>query len=37
MHANAYVTKPINPDDLTDTIARIGTFFAEVAVLPTAS
>jgi CheY-like chemotaxis protein len=37
LHANAYVTKPINLDDFGTVIARISEFFAQVVCLPTAS
>jgi CheY-like chemotaxis protein len=34
LHANAYVTKPINLDDLNDIVQRIDDFFGRVIVLP---
>lgn len=34
LHANAYVTKPINLDDLIDVVSRINDFFGRIAVLP---
>jgi CheY-like chemotaxis protein len=34
LHANAYVTKPINIDDLMDVVKRINDFFGRIAVLP---
>jgi CheY-like chemotaxis protein len=34
LHANAYVTKPINLDDLIDVVKRINEFFGRIAVLP---
>jgi CheY-like chemotaxis protein len=37
LHANAYVTKPMNLEDFTTTVARIGEFFAQIVALPTAS
>ena len=37
LHANAYVTKPLNLEEFTTTIARIGEFFAQIVALPTAS
>jgi CheY-like chemotaxis protein len=37
LHANAYVTKPINLDDFTTVVARIEKFFTHIADLPTAS
>jgi CheY-like chemotaxis protein len=33
-HANAYVTKPINLDDLMDVVGRINDFFGRIAILP---
>jgi CheY-like chemotaxis protein len=36
LHANAYVTKPINLDDFTTVVARIEQFFTQIADLPTA-
>jgi CheY-like chemotaxis protein len=36
MYANAYVTKPINLDDLTTAVTKIAAFFAQIAVLPAA-
>ena len=36
LHANAYVTKPINLDDFTTTVARIEEFFTRIADLPAA-
>ncbi len=33
-YANAYVTKPINLDDLMDVVGRINDFFGRIAVLP---
>lgn len=35
LHANAYITKPVNLDALTDVVIRIEEFFAQVAALPT--
>jgi CheY-like chemotaxis protein len=35
LHANAYVTKPINLDDFTTIVARIQEFFTQIANLPT--
>jgi CheY-like chemotaxis protein len=37
LHANAYVTKPINLEDFSTVIARISEFFAQIVALPTAS
>ena len=34
LHANAYVTKPLNLDDLTAVIHKIDNFFSHVAALP---
>jgi CheY-like chemotaxis protein len=34
LHANAYVTKPINLDELLDVVLRINDFFGRIAVLP---
>jgi CheY-like chemotaxis protein len=34
LHANAYVTKPMNLDDLTDVVRKIDYFFARIAALP---
>jgi CheY-like chemotaxis protein len=34
LHANAYVTKPMNLDDLTEVIHKIDYFFARIAALP---
>ena len=34
LHANAYVTKPMNLDDLTDVVHKIDNFFARTAALP---
>jgi CheY-like chemotaxis protein len=34
LHANAYVTKPMNLDDLTDVVHKIDYFFARIAALP---
>ena len=34
LHANAYVTKPINLDDFEATVRQIDRFYREVAVLP---
>ena len=34
LHANAYVTKPINLDELNDIIRRIDEFFGRIIVLP---
>jgi CheY-like chemotaxis protein len=34
LHANAYVTKPINLDGLTSAVAKIDEFFSRVAALP---
>ena len=34
LHANAYVTKPIDLDQLTDVVQRINDFFGRIAVLP---
>jgi CheY-like chemotaxis protein len=34
LHANAYVTKPINLDELNDIIKRIDEFFGRIIVLP---
>ncbi len=34
LHANAYVTKPLNLDDLTDVVHKIDYFFARIAALP---
>jgi CheY-like chemotaxis protein len=34
LHANAYVTKPINLDELTEIVQRIDDFFGRVIVLP---
>ena len=34
LHANAYVTKPINIEDLMDVVQRINDFFGRIAVLP---
>ncbi|WP_431836513.1 response regulator [Cellulomonas sp. Y8] len=33
-HASAYVTKPLNWDELSDTVRRIGQFYLDVARLP---
>jgi CheY-like chemotaxis protein len=35
LHANAYVTKPMNLDDLTEVVHKIDYFFARIAALPT--
>ena len=37
LHANAYVTKPLNLDDLTRIVTTIDEFFTHIATLPTAS
>jgi len=34
LHANAYVTKPMNLDDLTEVVHKIDYFFARIAALP---
>lgn len=34
LHANAYVTKPMNLDELTDVVHKIDYFFARIAALP---
>ena len=34
LHANAYVTKPLNLDDLTEVVRKIDNFFAKIAALP---
>jgi len=34
LHANAYVTKPMNLDELTDVVHKIDYFFARIAELP---
>ncbi len=34
MHANAYITKPINFDDFSGVVARIDEFFTQIAALP---
>lgn len=34
LHANAYVTKPMNLDDLTEVVQKIDYFFARIAALP---
>jgi CheY-like chemotaxis protein len=34
LHANAYVTKPMNLDELTEVIHKIDYFFARIAALP---
>ena len=34
LHANAYVTKPINLDDFTTAVQRIADFFTQVVTLP---
>lgn len=34
LHANAYVTKPINLEDFTDVVAEIDNFFGGVVSLP---
>jgi CheY-like chemotaxis protein len=34
LHANAYVTKPLNLDELTEVIHKIDNFFSHVAALP---
>ena len=34
LHANAYVTKPLNLDDLTEVVHKIDYFFARIAALP---
>ena len=34
LHANAYVTKPMSLDDLTDVVHEIDNFFSRVAALP---
>jgi len=34
LHANAFVTKPMNLDDLTDVVHKIDYFFARIAALP---
>jgi CheY-like chemotaxis protein len=34
LHANAYVTKPLNLDELTDVVHKIDYFFARIAALP---
>jgi CheY-like chemotaxis protein len=33
-HANAYVTKPVDPDDLMQVVSHIDQFFTGVALLP---
>ena len=33
-HANGYVTKPVNLDELERTVGQIAQFFGEVAFLP---
>jgi CheY-like chemotaxis protein len=33
LHANAYVTKPLNLDDLSDVVHKIDYFFARIAAL----
>ena len=35
LQANAYVTKPLNLDDLTTVVAKIDEFFARIIALPT--
>jgi CheY-like chemotaxis protein len=37
LHANAYVTKPVNLEDFGTVIAQISEFFAQIVALPTAS
>ena len=34
LHANAYVTKPMNLDELTDVVHKIDYFFDKIAALP---
>jgi CheY-like chemotaxis protein len=34
LHANAYVTKPMNLDDLTEVVRKIDYFFVRIAALP---
>jgi CheY-like chemotaxis protein len=34
LHANAYVTKPMNLDGLTEVVRRIDHFYAKIAALP---
>jgi CheY-like chemotaxis protein len=34
LHANAYVTKPMNLDDLTEVVHKIDYFFARIAARP---
>jgi two-component system response regulator len=34
LHANAYVTKPVDLDDFTSTVQRINSFFTRTARLP---
>jgi CheY-like chemotaxis protein len=34
LHANAYVTKPMNLDDLTEVVHKIDYLFARIAALP---
>jgi CheY-like chemotaxis protein len=34
LHANAYVTKPMNLDELTEVVQKIDHFFARIAALP---
>jgi len=34
LHANAYVTKPMNLDELTEVVHKIDYFFARIAALP---
>jgi CheY-like chemotaxis protein len=34
LHANAYVAKPMNLDELTDVVHKIDHFFARIAALP---
>ena len=34
LHANAYVTKPMNLDGLTEVVRRIDYFYAKIAALP---
>jgi CheY-like chemotaxis protein len=37
LHANAYVTKPLNLEEFTTVVARMEEFFSQVAALPVAS
>jgi CheY-like chemotaxis protein len=34
LHANAYVTKPLNLDELTEVVVKIDDFFTHIAALP---